>query len=239
MHKAQAFFITGTDTEVGKTFVTAALLRAFAQQHGKVVGMKPIAAGTTLVDGVLQNEDVTILRAASSYKAEQKVVCPYLLKIPAAPHIAAQLDNIELRSQPIRSALQTLRELADVVLVEGVGGFDVPLRCTLGDNYSTADLSADLALPVILVVGLKLGCLNHAVLTTQAVAARGLPLAGWVANTLDAQMPYLQENIATLKQLIPAPCLGVVPNLIEGNLSARLETAALCLEIEQLSPQRH
>lgn len=203
------YFITGTDTEIGKTFTTSALLRAFAKQGNSTLGMKPIASGAEEIDGVLHNEDVDSLVAASSVKAPQEIVVPYLMRTPAAPHIVAALENVTMDVQHIASCYQQAQQLADVVLVEGVGGFCVPLD----DETSTVDLAQRLALPVILVIGMRLGCINHALLTAQAINASGLRLAGWVANTVDTDMKFFEENVQTLKQRLDAPCLAVMPRL--------------------------
>jgi dethiobiotin synthetase len=203
------YFITGTDTEIGKTFTTSALLRAFAKQGNSTLGLKPIASGAEEIDGVLHNEDVDSLVAASSVKAPQEIVVPYLMRTPAAPHIVAELENVTMDVQHIASCYQQAQQLADVVLVEGVGGFCVPLD----DETSTVDLAQRLALPVILVVGMRLGCINHALLTAQAINASGLRLAGWVANTVDTDMKFFEENVQALKQRLDAPCLAVMPRL--------------------------
>lgn len=203
------YFITGTDTEIGKTFTTSALLRAFAKQGNSTLGLKPIASGAEENDGVLHNEDVDSLVAASSVKAPQEIVVPYLMRTPAAPHIVAAVENVKMDVQHIVSCYQQAQQLADVVLVEGVGGFCVPLD----DETSTVDLAQALALPIILVVGMRLGCINHALLTAQAIKASGLRLAGWVANTVDTDMKFFEENVQTLKQRLDAPCLAVMPRL--------------------------
>ena len=203
-HPSAAWFIAGTDTEVGKTFVTCALLHAFARQGIRAVGMKPIAAGTD-ADG--RNEDVEQLLAAMSVKPAREVVNPYLFSPPIAPHIAAREAGRSIEPGPIQDAFKALQAQAEVVLVEGVGGFLVPL----GPTYDAADLAQDLALPVILVVGMRLGCINHALLTRDAIAARGLPLAGWVANRIDPHMNRLEENIEALQTRLPPPLLGIIP----------------------------
>ena len=203
-HPSAAWFIAGTDTEVGKTFVTCALLHAFARQGIRAVGMKPIAAGTD-ADG--RNEDVEQLLASMSVKPAREVVNPYLFPPPIAPHIAAREAGRSIEPGPIQDAFKALQAQAEVVLVEGVGGFLVPL----GPTYDAADLAQDLALPVILVVGMRLGCINHALLTRDAIAARGLPLAGWVANRIDPHMNRLEENIEALQTRLPPPLLGIIP----------------------------
>ncbi len=208
-NRTKDYFITGTDTEIGKTFITSALLRAFAQQGWSTLGMKPIASGANEINGVLCNEDVDSLVAASTVKVPQEIVVPYLMRTPAAPHIVAALENVKMDVQHIASCYQQTQDLADVVLVEGVGGFCVPLD----DETSTVDLAQALSLPVILVVGMRLGCINHALLTAQAINASGLRLAGWVANTVDTDMKFFEENVQTLKQRLDAPCLAVMPRL--------------------------
>ena len=208
-NRTNDYFITGTDTEIGKTFTTSALLRAFAKQGNSTLGLKPIASGAEEIDGVLHNEDVDSLVVASSVKAPQEIVVPYLMRTPAAPHIVAAIENVKMDVQHIARRYQQAQQLADVVLVEGVGGFCVPLD----DETSTVDLAQALSLPVILVVGMRLGCINHAFLTAQAIAASGLRLAGWVANTVDPEMRFFDENVQALKQRLEAPCLGVMPRL--------------------------
>ena len=202
-----AFFIAGTDTEIGKTFVTCTLLHAARASGIKAVGMKPVAAGADWIDGEFLNEDAARLRAAGSFDPGLALLNPYCLASPIAPHIAAAEEGVRIEPARIAAALATLRGQAELVLVEGVGGFRVPL----GDDYDTADLARDLGLPVILVVGIRLGCINHALLSAEAIAARGLPLAGWVANRVDPAMLRFEENLAALNARLPAPLLGVVP----------------------------
>ncbi|BCM25796.1 dethiobiotin synthase [Methyloradius palustris] len=203
----QAYFVTGTDTGVGKTLIASALVYQFAQQDLKSLGMKPIAAGCELVDGNFVNEDVTQLIAASNVQAPVKLVNPYAFAPPIAPHIAAQQAGATISLDVIADAFMQLSALADVVIVEGAGGFCVPLD----DHATMADLAVKLNIPVILVVGMRLGCINHALLTVEAIQSRGLKLAGWVANQLDPDMPVFEENIATLKLQIKSPYLGMVP----------------------------
>ena len=203
MNDPRGWFITGTDTEIGKTFVACALLHAFHRTGVSALAMKPVAAG---VDAHGLNEDVERLLAASSMQPARTLVNPYGFRAAIAPHIAAAEEGRRIELPQIAAALSTLRTMADVVLVEGVGGFCVPL----GDTHDTADLASLLALPVILVVGMRLGCINHALLTEQAIAARGLPLAGWVANRIDPAMSRFQENLVALQARLPAPLLGVV-----------------------------
>ena len=200
------YFITGTDTGVGKTFVTCALLYTLKAQGIAAIGMKPIAAGGEMTPDGLNNEDVEALHLASVVKLQREDLNCYLLSEPIAPHIAAANEDIDIDLDVIRQRFDQLAELADVVLVEGVGGFIVPL----GDSINTADLAQDLDLPVILVVGMRLGCLSHALLTQEAILARGLTLAGWVANQIDPHMAELDANIEALEERIRAPLLGVI-----------------------------
>ena len=207
VNEKRAYFITGTDTGVGKTLISSALVRRFAGQGLRSVGMKPVAAGCVPRNGRLMSEDVEQLVAASNVGASLDLVNPYALAPAIAPHIAAQQAGTRLELPAIVTAYERLLDLSDAVIVEGVGGFCVPLD----DRHDTADLAQMLALPVILVVGMRLGCLNHALLTAEAVARRGLRLAGWVANRIDAEMPVYEENLQTLRQRLAAPCLGVLP----------------------------
>ncbi len=198
-----AWFITGTDTEIGKTFVACALLHAFRHQGRQALAMKPVAAGEN-GDGL--NDDVERLLAAASWQPPRTLINPYCFQPAIAPHIAAAEAGADIELGRIVDAFRQLQTMADVVLVEGVGGFRVPL----GSRHDTADLASLLALPMILVVGMRLGCLNHALLTAEAIAARGLRLAGWVANCIDPAMSRSAENLAALASRLPAPLLGVV-----------------------------
>ena len=199
-----AWFVTGTDTEVGKTFISCALLRVLRTAGKDAIGMKPVAAGT---DAAGRNDDVEALLAAAGRPAARELVNPYLFAPAIAPHIAAAESGREIDIEHIVAACMQLRKMADAVVVEGVGGFCVPL----GPHGDSADLAERLALPVILVVGMRLGCINHALLTQQAIAARGLRLAGWVANRIDPHMARFDENLAALTTRLPAPLLGVIP----------------------------
>lgn len=200
---SRGYFITGTGTGVGKTLVSCALLHAFAKQGHTVIGMKPVAAGCE--NGKWM--DVELLAAASNVTAPREQINPYALIPPIAPHIAAARAGIEIDIDIIYQACLELGKIADVVIVEGIGGFLVPLN----DHQDSAVMAKTLGLPVILVVGMQLGCLNHALLTAQAVRATGLPLAGWVANRIDPQMTIFDENVSALKQRLGCPLLGVLP----------------------------
>lgn len=201
---APAWFVTGTDTEIGKTFSCCALLHLLRKRGIPAIGMKPVAAG---VDAQGCNEDVEALVAASAVAAPRALVNPYLFEAAIAPHIAAAAQGRRIELAPIVSAFQALRALAGAVLVEGVGGFCVPL----GPDTDTVDLAQALGLPVILVVGMRLGCINHALLSQQAIAASGLPLAGWIANRIDPTMACFEDNLAALQTRLKAPLLGVIP----------------------------
>jgi len=219
--KPHGFFITGTDTGVGKTLVSAALLHAFAGLGCRVVGMKPVAAGADRIEGVWCNEDVLQLQAAANVAADAVWVNPYLLRVPVAPHIAADYQGVAIELPRIRDAYDHLAALADVVIVEGAGGFRVPLSAT----RDSADLAKYLGLPIILVVGMRLGCLNHALLTAEAITARGLQLVGWVANRIDPDMAAYAENLAALRLRLPCPLLAEFP--YNGSPDARSMSALI------------
>lgn len=201
-----AYFVTGTDTGAGKTTISASLIRHFVGAGFKSLGMKPIASGCEVVNGEWVNEDVTALRLASNVEAPLDLVNPYRFMPAIAPHIAAAQAGVEMDIEVIVAAYRQLRSMADVVVVEGAGGFLVPIN----PHETLADLAIKLDIPVILVVGMRLGCINHALLTVEAIRARGLKLAGWVANQIAPDMPMFDANLATLQQLIAAPCLSVV-----------------------------
>jgi dethiobiotin synthetase len=213
LHKPSAYSITGTDTGVGKTLISSALIHGCVQRGYKTVGMKPIAAGCELQGAELISEDVTQLINASNVIAPLRQINPYAFLPAIAPHIAAAQAGVQISLDVIVDAYQQLTTQADVVIVEGVGGFRVPL----GDGTDTADLAQQLGLPVIMVVGMRLGCLSHALLTAEAINARGLKLAGWVANQVDPQMSAFDENLQGLKMRLNAPCLGVLPWLDDVN----------------------
>jgi dethiobiotin synthetase len=205
MHGAQGYFITGTDTGVGKTLATCALLHVARRRGLRAIGMKPVAAGA---DAAGTNEDVAALMAAASVAAPRSLVNPYCFRAAIAPHIAAAAEGRAIEMAPMLAAFGQLASLADTVLVEGVGGFLVPL----GEGLDTGDLARRLALPVILVVGLRLGGLSHALLTAEAVSVRGLHLAGWIANRIDPAMDRWQDNLDSLRRRLDAPLLGTLPH---------------------------
>jgi dethiobiotin synthetase len=200
------FFVTGTDTGVGKTLVCCALLYGFAALGKSVIGMKPVAAGAIRSADGLVNDDVALLRAASNVEAPPQLVNPYCFEPPIAPHLAAEQAGAAIDFATIANAYRQLAAVADIVIVEGIGGFCVPLN----HNEDSADLAQRLGLPVILVIGLRLGCLNHALLTAQAIRAKGLQLVGWIANCIDPALAAADENVAALAERLAAPLLGKV-----------------------------
>jgi dethiobiotin synthetase len=218
---AQGYFVTGTDTGVGKTTVSCALLYAFAEKSKRVTGMKPIAAGGE--NGRWM--DVELLLAASNVDVTRQQINPYAFDPPISPHIVAQQAGMEIELSVIHQAYRELSMKTDIVIVEGAGGFLVPIN----QRQTGADLAQVLNLPVILVVGMRLGCLNHALLTAQAIGAAGLTLAGWVANCMEPQMMVLEQNIATLKQRLDCSLLGVLP--FYGETGIQRDTGLLDIEL--------
>lgn len=188
------FFVTGTDTSVGKTTVTVRLMQQMVAQGLTVIGMKPVASGCEWLDGRWQNDDVVQLTAASNVTASPELINPYCFEPPIAPHIAAAQAGVEINVKVIQSAYAQLSSMADVVIVEGAGGLLVPLNAT----QTVADLIQALNLPALMVVGLRLGCINHALLTAQVLKQRGIDFCGWVANSIDPQMSMPEENLQTL-----------------------------------------
>lgn len=226
----RSFFITGTDTGVGKTLVTAALLRALRESGLRVAGMKPIAAGSMAGPEGLANDDALLLQAESSARHPYGDVNPWLFEPAIAPHIAAAEAGIAIDLARIATAHARLAASSDIVLAEGAGGFLVPLDA----HRSMAEIPVLLRMDVILVVGLRLGCLNHALLTAEAIAARGLALAGWVGNGVDPQFARREANLETLKARLPAPCLGIVPWMEQpdvGTAASSLGDASRILRI--------
>lgn len=223
-------FITGTDTGVGKTLVAAAVLQRLAHTGLRVVGYKPVAAGEHHVDGKWHNEDVDALHAASNIACSVDQIGPCVLRTPCAPHIAAEYEGRPISRQALIDGANALAARADFVVVEGAGGWRVPL----GEAFDSADLVVDLGVPVLLVVGIRLGCLNHALLTAESIAARGVRLAGWIANRVDLDMLYADENVATLDRWLAsrynARRVGDVPKLESPTVdqaASRLDERAL------------
>lgn len=210
----RAWFVTGTDTEIGKTHACCTLLHALRLRGFQAVGMKPVAAGT---DAFGRNDDVERLLAASTVLVKREEANPYLFDQPIAPHVAAADAGVRIDLDAILASYRQLAARAEAVIVEGVGGFCVPLD----DQVDTADLAVALNLPVIMVVGLRLGCINHALLTAEAIAARGLTLAGWIANCIDPDMLRRNESIDALASRLGAPLLGILPHGEPAEVSAR------------------
>jgi len=197
-------FVTGTDTSVGKTLVTCALLHACSARGLRVVGMKPVSCGAQPGTAGLRSDDAERILEAGNVAAPRELVNPYCFMPSIAPHIAARVTGAEIDLRHLERAYAALGEMADLVIVEGVGGFCVPLNA----RENTADFAQRLRLPVLLVVGMRLGCLNHALLTVQAIHARGLTLAGWVANHVDPRMAYAADNVDALAERIAAPLIA-------------------------------
>jgi dethiobiotin synthetase len=200
-------FVTGTDTGAGKTMASTALLHALRARGSRAVGMKPVASGCLATAAGWRNEDALALLAASDPAPRYADLNPYALPQPLAPEIAAREAQMEIALEPIVAAFQRLRALADTVVVEGVGGWAAPLTATLDQRH----LVEALELPVVLVVGMRLGCLNHARLTARALQADGARLVGWIANEIDPQMERRDENFALLQARMPVPCWGRLP----------------------------
>jgi len=203
---ARGLFITGTDTGVGKTLVGAALVDGLARSGMRVGVMKPVAAGADETSEGLRNSDALELLRASNVRIPYRTANPYCLKMPASPHIAAAMESIHIDPAFISQSFGEVARLADAVVVEGAGGWLAPIN----ETQTMADVAIGLGLPVVLVVGLRLGCLNHALLTVQAVAASGLPLAGWIANHTQPLFEQVEANITSLERRLGAPLLDVV-----------------------------
>jgi dethiobiotin synthetase len=217
------WFITGTDTGVGKTLVTAALLSLLAARGMRVVGMKPVASGCYEGPDGRRNEDADALHEMSNVAVDYQLACPYRFLPPIAPHLAADEEGIQIDSELILANYRQLERQADRVLVEGVGGWQVPLA----EDLAMPDIARAIGLPVILVVGGRLGCINHALLTRDAIAASGLSLDGWVYNQVDADMQRATAVLQALRSRIDAPLLGALPWLAQPTPSGVAEHLAL------------
>ena len=201
----QGYFITGTDTNVGKTWATIALMRYFKNQGKSVAGMKPVASGCFMQNGQLKNEDALLIQQNASLPIDYDLINPYAYEMPVSPHIAginnpAQLDVLTAK-------FDILQTLADIVVVEGAGGWYSPIN----QQQANSDLAKALMLPVIMVVAVRLGCINQARLTYQAITQSGVTCAGWLAVCTDPDLLYRDENIVTIKTAVNAPLLGVLP----------------------------
>jgi dethiobiotin synthetase len=214
---SQAYFVTGTDTEIGKTTIAAGLLHAARLQGLSTAAAKPVASGCRRTADGLRNDDALALLAQCSLPLRYEEVNPFAFAPAIAPHLAAREAGVRLDVASLLPAVQTiLAKGADFSLVEGAGGWRVPLA----GEENLSDLAIALGLPVILVVGVRLGCINHALLSAETIARDGLPLAGWVANIVEPKTARLEENLATLCERLPAPCLGRVPHLAQANAAA-------------------
>ena len=202
-----SFFITGTDTGIGKTFVTCILMHFINSQQRKVIGMKPIAAGIDRVNGQTANEDVLLLNNECSSELSLEEINTYSFTEPIAPHIAAKKNKIEIDFNKIKLHAENLKKQTDFLFIEGAGGYLVPLN----EKKTIADLVDVLKIPIIVVVGIKLGCINHSLLTVEAILSRGQKIFGWVANIVDEDMLVADENISSLKQIIKQPLIGTIP----------------------------
>ncbi len=219
-------FIAGTDTGIGKTHVSCALLHALRAAALRACGLKPVASGCERTSDGLRSDDALALIAASDPKPDYASCNPYALEHAVSPHLAAAISDVEITMAPIANAFARLRVQADIVIVEGVGGWLAPLSNTLNANA----IPQALRLPVILVVGLKLGCLNHAQLSARAILADGCELLGWIGNRIDPEMAMVEENLQTLKHRLPAPCLGVLGHSADPTHSmAALQPAVTAL----------
>ena len=203
----QAWFVVDTDTGIGKTHASCALLHALARRHARVCGMKPIAAGGVETAAGLTNEDSIAHRAASTVRVPPELDNPILLPEPLSPHLAAARAGRPIEFATVLAAVDRLRGMTDALVVEGAGGFLVPLS----ETQTGADLAVALAMPLVLVVGMRLGCLNHALLTADAIRARGLELAGWIANRVDPHLLCPEENLAYLRSHLGAPLWADLP----------------------------
>jgi len=223
----RGIFIAGTDTGVGKTLVACALLHGLAALGLQAAGMKPVAAGARLRRGVRYNEDVEQLRAAAGVDVSRKIMNPYCFTPPIAPHLAAREAGQTIRMSVIKRCYVQIAARSDLVVVEGVGGLLVPLA----PRFNAAEIPQQLDLPLLLVVGLRLGCLNHALLTVEAAQARGLRIAGWIANAIDPSMARREQNLQTLRERIPAPLLGIVKHAAKPGINR----ATKALDIKRIN----
>lgn len=219
-------FVTGTDTDVGKTRIALGLMAALRQRGMQVAAMKPVAAGCERTGQGLRNDDALKLSAQSSVSIPYRTLNPYAFEPAIAPHIAAQMQGVTMTLDVLQRACAEIEPQADVVIVEGAGGWLVPVNA----QETLADFASALKFPVVLVVGMRLGCINHTLLTAQAIRASGLRLAGWVANEITSNSAHMDENVQSLRDRLDAPLLGRVPYSPDASVT---ETAA-CLNISPL-----
>jgi len=223
---SSGYFITGTDTDVGKTWVAMGMLTALKQKGYSTLAMKPVACGCSFIDGAYRNDDALKLQQQSSVSVPYEVVNPYALPAPIAPHLAALEHSQRIDIQQIKRIYEQHRNKADFIIIEGAGGWLVPLN----EQDTTADMVKALNLPVILVAGIRLGCLNHTLLTVAAIRQYDIALAGWIASCIDKDCLQTERNIRALCERINAPLLGVIPYIDKLNV----QTVADCLDITKL-----
>lgn len=219
-------YVTGTDTGIGKTLASTALLHALRNHGLRAVGMKPIASGCELVEGQWRNADALALLAASDPRPDYADLNPYALPLPLAPELAAHDAGVVVSLDKLLFAHAQVASQADALVVEGVGGWAAPLSASL----MQADFVHLLRMPVLLVVGLRLGCLNHALLSARAIAADGAHLAGWIASHVDPDMERVEDNLRMLRERLPAPCWGVLPHTVNpdpASMASRLRLPML------------
>lgn len=223
-----AVFIAGTDTGIGKTHAACALVHALRQAGHRSCGMKPVASGCAATPEGLRNDDALALQAAGSDpQLDYALINPVSLRDPLSPHLAAAHDGVRLSMPPMRAAFEQLAGAHQRVVVEGVGGWMVPLA----PGLLASDIARQWQLPVILVVGLRLGCISHALLSARAIQADGCRLLGWIGNAIDPAMDAVQENIDTLRDMLPAPCLGLLPcGVPPAEAATRLAAAVRALD---------
>jgi dethiobiotin synthetase len=221
---SKALFVAGTDTGIGKTHATCTLIHALRARGLRACGMKPVASGCLETPQGLRNEDALAHQAASSEALPYEAINPVALREPLSPHLAARLEDRVIEEAPLRVAFDRLCSGHDWVVVEGVGGWMVPLA----PGLLASELPRRWQLPVVLVVGLRLGCLNHSLLSARAIVADGCRLAGWIGNRIDPAMAAVEDNLDTLRAMLPAPCLGVLPwGLAPAQAAAQLDLAGL------------
>ena len=210
-------FVTGTDTDCGKTHVSVALIERLSRRGVRVGGFKPVAAGARWSDGKLRNDDALALKKAAGLDVDYRLINPYCFEPPIAPHLAADQAGQVIGLAPILAARDALTAACDFLVTEAAGGWRVPLA----PDLDIQGLALELRLPVLLVVGLRLGCLNHALLTAQSIRASGVTLVGWIGSQVDPAMSHLNENIRTLENELPVPCLGVLRHPLSGTPADR------------------
>ena len=223
----RGLFITGTDTDCGKTLIASAVIHAYRRLGLRVVGMKPVASGSAMHNGVLVNNDVESLTSAANVELPADIVNPYIFEPAISPHFAAADKGVRIEKERILSAFKQCQEAADIVIVEGAGGWRVPL----GDGLDIATLAKAMDLPVLMVTGLRLGCINHTLLTFDDIQAKGCQIAGWVANLIDENYGFIDQTITSIQSEAPAALLARVPWLEDPDA----EKLASAIDLKQLA----